>query len=134
MRSRAKFQEACGLEVMIEGKDFPKPPFALRRGGDIAAPDLMDVETVSVLRKRWLSGDLTDEEFRAVIEDLGDLPISRHPALPFMARAYELRANVTPYDAAYVALAETLGCAFLTTDGRLASAPEPHCEIQVLTA
>ncbi|MDK1009815.1 MAG: type II toxin-antitoxin system VapC family toxin [Actinomycetota bacterium] len=134
MKSGAEFQEPYGLEVVIEGKDFPEPPFALRRGGDIAAPDLVDVETVSVLRKRWLSGDLTDEEFRAAIEDLGDLPISRHPALPFMDRAYELRANLTPYDAAYVALAETPGCAFLTADGRLASAPEPHCEVQVLTA
>lgn len=52
MKSGAEFQEPYGLKVVIEGKDFPEPPFALRRGGDIAAPDLVDVETVSVLRKR----------------------------------------------------------------------------------
>jgi predicted nucleic acid-binding protein len=49
-----------------------------------------------------------------------------------MRRAYELRANVTAYDSAYVALAETLGCELLTADGRLANAPGPRCTIRVL--
>ncbi len=105
---------------------------ALRQDTDIASPDLVDVETVSVLRKRWLVGDLTARRFRAAITDLGDLAISRHPTLPFMQRAYELRANVTPYDTAYIGLAELLGCALLTADARLASAPGPRCEIRVI--
>ena len=105
---------------------------ALRQDTDIAAPDLVDVETVSVLRRRWLAGDLATRRFDAAISDLGDLAIIRYPTLPFMRRAYELRANVTPYDAAYVALAEALGCALLTADGRLASAPGPACETQVI--
>ena len=49
-----------------------------------------------------------------------------------MRRAYELRANITAYDSAYVALAETLGCELLTGDGRLANAPGPRCAIRVL--
>lgn len=49
-----------------------------------------------------------------------------------MPRAYELRGIVTPYDAAYVALAEVLDCALLTSDSRLASAPGPRCEIRVV--
>jgi predicted nucleic acid-binding protein len=105
---------------------------ALRQDTDIGSPDLVDVETVSVLRKRWLAGDLTARRFRIAITDLGDLAITRHPTMPFMQRAYELRANVTPYDAAYIGLAELLGCALLTADGRLASAPGPHCEIRVI--
>lgn len=105
---------------------------ALRQDSNIASPDLVDVETVSVLRKRWLAGDLTVRRFRAAITDLADLAITRHPTMPFMRRAYELRANVTPYDAAYIGLAELLGCALLTTDGRLASAPGPRCEIRVI--
>jgi predicted nucleic acid-binding protein len=52
--------------------------------------------------------------------------------LPFMRRAYELRATVTPYDAVYVALAEALGCELVTTDGRLAKATGPRCAIRVL--
>lgn len=114
------------------GVDGSAARSALRREAAIAAPDLVDVETVSVLRRRWLAGDLTARRFRLAIGDLGDLAIIRYPALPFMERAYELRSNVTPYDAAYIGLAETLGCPLLTADGRLASAPGPRCEIQVI--
>jgi predicted nucleic acid-binding protein len=49
-----------------------------------------------------------------------------------LQRAYELRGSVTPYDAAYVALAEVLDCALLTSDSRLASAPGPRCEICIV--
>ena len=105
----------------------------LRRDNDLAAPDLVDVETVSVLRKRWLAGDLTARRFRAAITDLGDLAILRYPTLPLMGRAYELRGNLTPYDAAYVALAEGLGCPLLTSGGRLAAAPGPNYAIRVVS-
>jgi predicted nucleic acid-binding protein len=116
------------------GADGSAARSALHRESDIAAPDLVDVETVSVLRRRWLVGDLTARRFRSAIGDLGDLAIIRYPALPFMQRAYELRSIVTPYDAAYIGLAETLGCPLLTADGRLASAPGPRCEIRVVRA
>lgn len=71
-------------------------------------PDLADVETVAVLRRRWLAGDLTARRFRSAIDDLLALPLVRFPTGPLMLRAYELRANVTAYDASYVALAEGL--------------------------
>lgn len=104
----------------------------MRQERDLAAPDLVDVETVSVLRRRWIAGDLTARRFCTAITDLGELAISRHPTLPFMTRAYELRSSITPYDAAYIGLAEVLGCALLTADARLAAAPGPLCEIRVL--
>jgi len=112
-----------------DGVDGAAACSALRQDRDIASPDLVDVETVSVLRKRWLAGDLTARRFRAAITDLA---VTRHPTIPFMPRAYELRADVTPYDAAYLGLAELLDCALLTADGRLASAPRPRCEIRVI--
>jgi predicted nucleic acid-binding protein len=102
------------------------------RGEVLAAPDLVDVETVSVLRRRWLEGTLSARRFRVAVDDLGDLPVLRHSTSPLMRRAYELRANLTAYDAAYVALAEGLGCTLLTGDARLARAPGPRCDIQVL--
>lgn len=105
---------------------------ALRHNADLVAPDLVDVETVSVLRRRWLAKDLTARRFRAAITDLGALAITRHPTLPFMPRAYELRDNVTPYDAPYIGLAELIGCALLTADRRLASAPGLDCEIRII--
>lgn len=106
----------------------------LVRGGDLVAPDLVDVETVSVLRKRWLAGDLSTLRLSAAIDDLEDLPLTRFPTLPLMRRAYELRGNVTPYDAAYVALAEQLDCSLVTADSRLASAPGVRCPVEVLAA
>jgi predicted nucleic acid-binding protein len=107
---------------------------ALREAKDLAAPDLVDVETVSALRKRWLAGTLTDERFAAAVSDLQDLDLNRYPALPLMGRVFELRANLTAYDATYVALAEALECELLTGDGRLAGAPGVGCSIKVLVS
>lgn len=96
------------------------------------APDLVDVETVSVLRRRWLAGDLTDERFRGAVDDLLALPITRFPVGPLVVRAFELRANITAYDACYVALAEALDCPLVTADRRLAIAPMTTCTAEVL--
>jgi predicted nucleic acid-binding protein len=103
-------------------------------GAELAAPDLVDVETVSVLRRRWLAGDLSAGRFSAAIDDLEDLALARYPTLPLMRRAYELRANLTAYDAAYVALAEQLTSVLVTADGRLSRAPGIRCQVEVLTA
>lgn len=100
---------------------------------DLAAPDLVDVETVAVLRKRWIAGGLGTERFANAVDDLVDLDIERYPMLPLMRRAYELRDNVTPYDAAYVALAEGLECILVTADVRLSTAPGLRCEVRLLT-
>ena len=100
----------------------------------VSAPDLVDVETVAVLRKRWLVGALTARRFRSAIEDLQALPIVRFPTGPMMIRAYELRTNVTPYDSTYVALAEGLSCTLVTGDARLARAPGIQCSVEILTA
>jgi predicted nucleic acid-binding protein len=97
-----------------------------------SAPDLVDVETVSVLRRRWRAGDLTARRFRSAVVDLLSLPIVRFPTGPLMHRAYELRSNLTPYDATYIALAEGLSCALVSADGRLARAPGIHCHVDVL--
>ena len=104
----------------------------IRRAGQVAAPDLVDVEAVAVLRKRWLAGTISERRFEAAIADLEQLGISRYPTLPLMRRAFELRANGTAYDASYVALAELLGCELLTGDGRLAGASGPRCAIRLL--
>jgi predicted nucleic acid-binding protein len=104
----------------------------LTRTGDLIAPDLVDVQTMSVLRRRWLAGDLTARRFSTAVDNLEDLDLTRFPTLPLMRRAYELRANVTPYDAAYVALAEQLGCPLVTADGRLARAPGIRCPVDLV--
>jgi len=115
-----------------DGSDGQRARLAFRNAGDVAAPDLADVETVAVLRKRWIAGTVSDERFAAAVDDLGQLDIDRYPALRFMRRAFELRANVTVYDSVYIALAEALSCELLTADQRLANASGPRCAIRVL--
>jgi len=118
--------------VADDGNDGQRARLAFRDAGDVAVPDLADVETVAVLRKRWIAGTVSEERFAAAVDDLGQLDMDRYPALRFMRRAYELRANVTAYDSVYVALAETLDCELLTGDQRLANASGPRCAIRVL--
>lgn len=103
-------------------------------GVDLSVPDLVDVEVMSVLRRRWLAGDLSEMRFAQAVEDLATLPAVRYPIRYLMGRAFELRANVTPYDASYVALAEALDCVLLTADSRLALAPGLRCEVRVMSA
>lgn len=98
----------------------------------VSAPDLVDVETVSVFRRRWMAGDLSDDRFQTAVDDLSALPITRFPVGPLMVRAFELRANITAYDACYIALAEALDCPLITSDRRLANAPMTTCTTEVL--
>lgn len=104
----------------------------LRAADRITGPDLVDVETVSVLRKRRLSRTLTDQRFEAAVGHLRQLQFERVPTLRLMQRAFELRANVNAYDACYVALAQLWDCELVTADGRLAGAPGLRCAIRVL--
>lgn len=104
----------------------------IRAADGLTAPDLIDVETVSVLRKRWLRGTLSDARLTTAVTHLQQLPFERVPTRRLVRRAVELRANVGAYDACYVALAESLGCELLTADRRLATAVGPRCQIRVL--
>lgn len=115
-----------------DGSDGRLARQEVRSGGDVAAPDLVDVETVAVLRKRWIAGAISDRRFAVALDDLEAVDLDRYPALPLLRRSYELRADVTAYDAMYVALAEALGCELLTGDRRLANAPGPQCIIRVV--
>lgn len=115
-----------------DGADGRRARKEVRVASDLAAPDLVDVETVAVLRKRWVAGSISDGRFLAAVKDLEAIGLDRYPTLRLMRRAYELRANITAYDAAYVALAEVLGCELVTADCRLANAPGPRCAIRVL--
>jgi predicted nucleic acid-binding protein len=99
----------------------------------VVAPDLIDVETGSVLRKQWLAGRVSGQSFRHMLDELARIPIVRYPTRQFLPRAYELRHNVTVADAMYIALAEGLQCPLVTGDARLAEAPGIRCTVEVLT-
>jgi len=102
------------------------------RGERLAAPQLLDLEVASVLRGQHRSGALEARRAELALADLDALPLQRAPHQPLIGRCWELRNNLTVYDAAYVALAEAITADLLTGDRRLAKAPGPRCRIEVL--
>jgi len=93
---------------------------------------LIDLEVVSVWRGLARGGHLDARRVGQALDDLQDLPIQRVGHTPFLIRCWELRDNLTIYDAAYVALAEALQAPLLTGDRRLARATGPRCAIEVM--
>jgi predicted nucleic acid-binding protein len=116
--------------------DGPDGVLARRRlrGEILLAPALVDLEVASVLRTAHRAGRLTDMRARQAMADLRALPLHRTWHKELLARIWALRANVTAYDAAYVALAEICKATLLTADARLARASGPRCTIEVLAA
>ena len=102
------------------------------RGQVLAAPDLLRVEVLSVLRRHAARGTITGRQARNAVTDLLALPVSIYPTAALLPRCWELRGNITAYDATYVALAEALGCVVITCDAKLANAPGPRCQIDLV--
>lgn len=95
--------------------------------GELVAPDLALVEATNILRRLELSGDLERLEAGAAARDLVELELELVPFPPFADRVWELRHNVTSYDAWYVAAAEELDLPLATLDRNLAGATGPRC-------
>ena len=97
-------------------------------GEALAAPSLLDLEVISAWRR------LLRDEHRAAkaINDLRRMRIVRASHIELVGRCWELRDNLTPYDAAYVALAEKLDAILLTADRKLADAPGIRCEVELI--
>jgi predicted nucleic acid-binding protein len=93
----------------------------------LAAPHLMCVEAANVLRRADAAGDISADIASLAYADLRELPVELFPYRPFAARVWEMRENVTAYDAWYVALAEELDGKLATLDVRLAHASGPRC-------
>jgi predicted nucleic acid-binding protein len=102
------------------------------RGEKLILPELADLEVISVLRRQLRAGAIDTRRAGLALQDLAALPASRAPHRPLLARCWELRDNLTVYDAAYVALAEAMQATLLTGDQRLARATGPRCPIEIL--
>lgn len=92
-------------------------------------PYLLDVEAAQVIRRYAANGMIDADRGRAALDDLVDLPVHRYPHAVLLPRVWELRDNMTAYDAVYVALAEALDATLLTGDKRLAVAPGHRARI-----
>lgn len=99
---------------------------------DHAAPELVDVEVLGVIVRLHRAGELDRTAAQQAVDDLHAWPGKRIAHRPLLARAWELRDTVRTTDGAYVALAEALDAVLVTMDGRLARAPGPRCEIELI--
>ena len=99
---------------------------------DHAAPHVIDVEVLGVLRREHMLGRLDRTAAAQAVEDLEDWPGERFGHRSLLGRAWELRDDVRGWDAMYVALAEALDAPLLTLDGRLAAATGPACRIELV--
>lgn len=104
----------------------------LRAASTLEVPAIFRAEAVSALRGLVLRGRLSAARGAAAREQVGRVRARAHPFEPFLDRAWELRENLTVYDAWYVALAERLATELVTVDVRLASAAGPRCPIRVV--
>ena len=96
---------------------------------DLAAPDFVLVEATNSLRRLEVSGELSRSQADASRRDVLRVNLQLFRFAPFADRVWELRHNITSYDATYIALAEWLGCPVVTLDLRLSRASGPRCEI-----
>jgi predicted nucleic acid-binding protein len=101
-------------------------------GQTLHAPHLLDVEVAQVIRRYAAKGEIDSERGRTALADLADLPLRRYPHDFLLPRIWDLRNNLTAYDAAYVALAEALDVPLLTRDRRLAAAGGHRAQIELL--
>lgn len=98
-------------------------------GADLAAPSLLAFETANIIRRHELAVLITADQAAQAHSDLMELAIEQWPYELLATRAWQLRPNLTTYDAAYVALAELIGAPLVTLDRRIERAPGLRCRI-----
>ena len=100
-------------------------------GESLHVPHLMDLEVLHVLRRQALHGTVSQRRSAEALEDLANIMFVRYPHTSLVERIWELRENLTVYDAAYVALAEALEAPLVTMDARLAQAPGHNAAVEL---
>lgn len=121
------------LEVLLD----PVATLAIQRRlfdrrESLHAPHLLDLEIAQGLRRYVWGGDLTTQRGKQALADLADFRILRYPHHLFLSRIWALRHHLTAYDAAYLALAESLGARLLTCDGKLAATSGHRVRIELV--
>lgn len=100
--------------------------------GDVHAPHLIDFEVANGIRRIVVTDALSEAWGKTALARWARTDIERYPARGLVSRIWELRTNLTAYDASYAALAEALDCPLVTADARLAGAPGLRCEVQLV--
>jgi predicted nucleic acid-binding protein len=124
-----------GASVAVNALTQPGSPAADLLSADDAAfqvPSIFDAEVLSALRGLVRGRKFDHAAAADLIVDLMVLPVDRWHMSPLLPRMWELRDNLAPYDAAYVALAELTGATLVTGDVRITATPGARCHIQII--
>lgn len=121
------------LEVLLRTQAAPAIERRLHDMREtLHAPHLIDAELAHVIRRSAARGEIDEERGRAALQDLADFPLYRYPHVSLLRRIWEVRHNLSAYDAAYVALSEALDAPLVTRDRRLAAASGHRARIELL--
>ncbi len=123
---------SCLYEVVADTDRAGDVRARLLLDPDHAAPSVIDVEVLSVVRRDHLMGRLDATSAAQAVDDLRDWPGERFGHQPLLGRVWELRSSLRTWDAFYVALAEVMQATLVTSDSRLAGAPGPRCPVEVV--
>jgi predicted nucleic acid-binding protein len=119
------------VSALVDAGDTGTWAESLLASGHLSAPHLMPVEVTNILRRAAAKGEITQDVASMAHADLLDLRVELFPYAPFAPRVWELRDNVTSYDAWYIALAESLGVSVATLDRRMAKTPGTRCSFEI---
>lgn len=120
------------VELLLETPLAARVETRIVADPSLHAPAVLDLEVAQTVRRVCASGQVPAGRGNQAIADLADLPVRRYPHLPLLGRIWELRANLTAYDAAYIALAEALGAPLVTRDRRLASFRGHRAKVEIV--
>ncbi len=119
------------LEALAARDPTPGLVERLAEDGDLHGPHLMDTELLHALRRMNINHQISTERAEDARGDFAELALVRYPHRPLNDRVWELRHNITAYDATFIALAEALSAPLITCDARLASAPGHNAQIEL---
>jgi len=120
-------------DVLLQARDARPIEERLFEGGQtLHCPHLLDIEVALAIRRHTINGQIDIARGRTAVAMLGALPLNRYPHSVLLARIWDLRDNVTAYDATYIALAETLRAPLITRDRRLAGAAGHWAQIELV--
>lgn len=127
---------SAAIEWLLQTPKAPSVEARLVSGNGTSqgwhAPCLLDLEVAQVVRRHVAANMISASYGRQALDNLIALPLVRHPHDALLPRVWELRQNLTAYDAAYVALAEALDAPLVTCDRHIANAPGHHARVDVI--
>jgi predicted nucleic acid-binding protein len=119
------------LEALAARDPAPGLIERLAEDGDLHGPHLIDTELLHALRRMNIKHEISNERAEDARSDFAELALVRYPHQPFNDRVWELRHNLTAYDATFIALAELLSAPLITCDARLAPTPGHNAQVEL---